>query len=87
MVNHRNITRVTDVYVNVLPGYDVGSVVHKIEAGLEQLGARPVTDERGSLYRIGYYTDQDVEQGNVTATTSNRSSMGSRATASATSSV
>ncbi|MGB6045268.1 MAG: efflux RND transporter permease subunit, partial [Pirellulales bacterium] len=66
VINHRNITRVTDVYANVLPGYDVGSVVSKIEAGLEKLGAKLEKDERGGFYRIGYYTKQDVESGNVT---------------------
>ncbi|MEO2011207.1 MAG: efflux RND transporter permease subunit [Pirellulaceae bacterium] len=31
VINHRNITRVTDIYANVLPGYDVGSVVAQME--------------------------------------------------------
>ena len=53
VINHRNITRVTDVYVNVLPGYDVGGVVGQIESQLEELGAQPETDERGALYRLG----------------------------------
>jgi len=56
VINHRNITRVVDVYSNVLPGYDVGTVVSKIEASLEKaptLGAVADTDERGSLYRLG----------------------------------
>ena len=66
VVNHRNITRVTDVYINVLPGYDVGSVVSNIEAGLERLGAKRDTDERGDLYRLGYFTQQDVDNGIVT---------------------
>jgi multidrug efflux pump subunit AcrB len=66
VVNHRNITRVTDVYMNVEPGYDIGSVVSNIEAGLEQLGAMPVSDERGDLYRIGYHTDQTVNEEKVT---------------------
>ena len=35
VVNHRNITRVTDIYVNLLPGYDVGSVCTAIERKLE----------------------------------------------------
>lgn len=34
VINHRNITRVTDVYANVLPGYDLGTVVANIEAAL-----------------------------------------------------
>ncbi|MFP6658573.1 MAG: efflux RND transporter permease subunit [Pirellulales bacterium] len=67
VINHRNITRVTDVYVNVEPGYDVGSVVGKIEAGLERLGSMPDLDERGALYRIGYHTDQAVREQKVTA--------------------
>ena len=53
VINHRNITRVTDVYVNVLPGFDVGSVVTQIERQLEERGAHPETDERGGLYRLG----------------------------------
>lgn len=31
VVNHRNIRRVTDVFANVQPGYDLGSVVAEIE--------------------------------------------------------
>ncbi|MCH2211917.1 MAG: efflux RND transporter permease subunit [Fuerstiella sp.] len=31
VINHRNITRVTDVYANVLPGFDLGTVVRNIE--------------------------------------------------------
>ena len=34
VINHRNITRVTDVYANVLPGHDLGSVVAAIENAL-----------------------------------------------------
>ena len=34
VINHRNITRVTDVYANVLPGFDLGSVVGNIEAAV-----------------------------------------------------
>ncbi|MFP6618894.1 MAG: efflux RND transporter permease subunit [Pirellulaceae bacterium] len=55
VVNHRNITRVTDVYANLLPGYDVGRVVTQIEKQLEQvpeLGAELATDERGDFYRL-----------------------------------
>lgn len=66
VVHHRNIQRVTDVYCNVLPNFDVGSVVRKIEAGLEELGAKPDADERGALYRIGYFTDLEVKNGEVT---------------------
>ena len=50
MIYHRNISRVTDVYVNVRPEYDVGGVVSAIEHRLEQLGAQKSSDERGSLY-------------------------------------
>ena len=35
VINHRNITRVTDVYANVLPGYDLGTVVADIEAATD----------------------------------------------------
>jgi multidrug efflux pump subunit AcrB len=38
VINHRNITRVTDVFANVLPGYDLGSVVANIEAELTKSG-------------------------------------------------
>ncbi|MCH7687100.1 MAG: efflux RND transporter permease subunit, partial [Planctomycetes bacterium] len=31
VINHRNITRVTDIFANVEPGYDLGSVVAAIE--------------------------------------------------------
>ena len=34
VINHRNITRVTDVYANVEPGADLGTVVSEIEAAL-----------------------------------------------------
>ena len=53
VVNHRNITRVIDVYVNILPGYDVGSIVDQIEHKLEQRGAVAASDERGALYNLG----------------------------------
>ncbi|MCH2128940.1 MAG: efflux RND transporter permease subunit [Pirellulaceae bacterium] len=53
VINHRNISRVTDVYVNVLSGYDVGGVVSEIEQRLEALGAQAESDERGELYRLG----------------------------------
>ena len=53
VINHRNIARVMDVYVNILPGYDVATVVDNIEAKLRTMGARPGSDERGSLYRLG----------------------------------
>ncbi|MEK6246737.1 MAG: efflux RND transporter permease subunit, partial [Planctomycetales bacterium] len=60
VVNHVNISRVTDVYVNVQHGYDVGTVVTQIEEKLEQLGAKSDSDERGNLYRIGYLTNKEI---------------------------
>ena len=60
VVNHVNISRVTDVYANVKQGYDVGSVVSAIEKKLVALGAQEDTDERGHLYRIGFRTDQSI---------------------------
>ena len=62
VINHRNISRVTDVYVNVLPGFDVGTVVRNIERRLEALGARPSADERGALYEIGWRESPTLEQ-------------------------
>jgi len=47
VINHRNITRATDIFVNVEPGYDTGSVVRAIEerlAACEELG----TSARGT---------------------------------------
>ncbi len=66
VVNHRNIGRVTDVYVNIQRGYDIGSVVSRIEKRLVKMGAMPSSDERGQLYRIGYHTDLNVKQENAT---------------------
>ncbi len=66
VINHRNITRVTDVYVNVLPGHDVGTVVETIETKLEQLGANPTTDERGPLFGLGKFTEQQIVDAAVT---------------------
>jgi multidrug efflux pump subunit AcrB len=60
VVNHRNITRVTDVYVNVDPAHDVGGVCEQIEKRLlnnRALAAVADTDERGSLYRLGKAKD------------------------------
>jgi multidrug efflux pump subunit AcrB len=47
VVNHVNITRVIDVYCNVLPGYDVGSVVHGIERRLQQNSKLALAADRG----------------------------------------
>jgi len=55
VINHRNITRATDVYVNVLPGYDIGSVVEAIERRLEddlRLKLVPEQTERGQSYAV-----------------------------------
>jgi multidrug efflux pump subunit AcrB len=56
VINHRNITRATDIYANVLPGYDVGTIVERIEARLEQnpkLGLETRQTERGKEYDVG----------------------------------
>jgi multidrug efflux pump subunit AcrB len=36
VINHRNITRATDIYANIRPGYDAGSIVAAIEQRLEE---------------------------------------------------
>ena len=59
VVNHRNIARVTDLYVNVKPGFDVGTVVQKIEQKLESLGAKSEVDERGRWFRLGTVEAKD----------------------------
>ena len=56
VVNHRNISRVTDVYINVDPAYDVGRVAEKITAKIladPKLAAQFETDARGDIYRLG----------------------------------
>ena len=56
VVTHRNITRTVDVYANVLPAYDVGSVVAAIERALEAdetLGLTLRRTERGRYYEVG----------------------------------
>lgn len=55
VINHHNITRATDVYANVLPGYDVATVVERIEARLEnnaELALVPGKTERGRVYSV-----------------------------------
>ena len=55
VVHHRNISRVTDVYAGVLPGYDVGRVVTEIERRLEandRLGVTLSTDDRGPIANL-----------------------------------
>ncbi len=55
VINHRNITRATDIFANVLPGYDVGSVVTEIERRLQKnpkLGLVSLQTERGEAFDI-----------------------------------
>lgn len=55
VVMHKNITRVTDVYANVLPGYDIGSVVAGIEArlgGSQELAPVEKTSDRGAYFEV-----------------------------------
>ena len=55
MINHRNITRATDIYVNTLPGFDVDGVVSRIEERLQRnrdLQATPDRTERGQIFEI-----------------------------------
>jgi multidrug efflux pump subunit AcrB len=55
MISHRNITRATDIYANVEPGHDVGSVVAAIERRLEadpELQLVSETTERGQVYEV-----------------------------------
>jgi multidrug efflux pump subunit AcrB len=56
VINHRNITRATDIYANVLPGFDVGTLVERIERRLEanpKLGLEAQVTERGKEYDVG----------------------------------
>jgi multidrug efflux pump subunit AcrB len=56
VINHRNITRATDIYANVLPRRDAGSVVAAIEQRLEnrvELGLEVRQTERGKEYDVG----------------------------------
>ena len=59
VVNHRNITRVMDIYANVERGSDVGSVMTAIESRIlaegNPLGATRDTDDRGEVYRLANY--------------------------------
>ena len=55
VINHRNITRVIDVFANVDQGYGVGSVMNSIEAKLlepPELGLVPKQSERGGYYEV-----------------------------------
>ncbi|MEE3366924.1 MAG: efflux RND transporter permease subunit [Planctomycetota bacterium] len=54
VINHRNITRVTDVFANVEPEFDLGSVVAEVEDRLALhpgLKLRPVRDSRAASSR------------------------------------
>ncbi len=56
VINHHNITRVTDVFANVATGYDAGSVAQEIEQRLQEspaLEPAVVETERGRLYDVG----------------------------------
>ena len=48
VINHHNITRVVDVYANVRPGYDIGSVMRAIETRLGQSPTLQLTEREGS---------------------------------------
>jgi multidrug efflux pump subunit AcrB len=55
VVNHHNITRVTDVFANVASGHDAGSVADAIEGSLKTSSfLNPVQkkDERGTFYDL-----------------------------------
>jgi len=54
VINHRNITRVTDVFANIEPEYDLGSVVSAIEDRLvdhPELKLQPTRDSRSAASR------------------------------------
>jgi multidrug efflux pump subunit AcrB len=55
VINHRNITRVKDIFANVEPGYDLGSVVAAIETELTDpnstLKLSPMVDSRSAVSR------------------------------------
>ncbi len=55
VVNHHNITRVTDVFANVATGYDAGSVASEIEKRLQlspELPSERISDKRGTEYNL-----------------------------------
>ncbi|MCH8992415.1 MAG: efflux RND transporter permease subunit, partial [Acidobacteria bacterium] len=55
VINHRNITRVIDVYANVEPGRAVGTVVGEIERRLQddqRLGLDGRTSDRGEYFEV-----------------------------------
>jgi multidrug efflux pump subunit AcrB len=54
VINHRNITRVTDVFANIEPEYDLGGVVSAIEDRLvdhPELKLEPTRDSRSAASR------------------------------------
>ncbi len=56
VVNHHNITRVTDIFVNVARGHDVGSVTAAIEARVgrrQDLGLLRREGSRGAFLEVG----------------------------------
>jgi len=59
VVNHRNIGRVMDIYVNLARGYDAGSTMAAIEAKIlapgNPLGATVGSDDRGELFELANY--------------------------------
>ncbi|MFQ5472385.1 MAG: efflux RND transporter permease subunit, partial [Dehalococcoidia bacterium] len=55
VINHKNITRVIDVFATVLPGHDIGSVVAGIEARLEaskELSPVRKESDRGTYFDV-----------------------------------
>ncbi len=55
VVNHHNITRVTDVFANVATGFDAGSVANEIEKRLQNAPSLPsesFKDKRGIEYNL-----------------------------------
>ncbi len=55
VINHHNITRATDIYANVLPGYDVGSIVTAMEKRLEASPELQLVSEQldeGQVYNV-----------------------------------
>jgi len=61
VINHRNITRVTDVFANIEPEYDLGSVVADIEDRLAvhpDLKLRRTRDSRAAASRYPQWLQQ-----------------------------
>ena len=61
VINHRNITRVTDVFANIEPEYDLGSVVSEIEDRLAvhpDLKLRATRDSRAAAARYPQWLQQ-----------------------------